>query len=204
MKTTVKLSVMLLAMVFIFSCSKTEDNKTITGPPSSNLYMAIPFCANLTGECTILDTDNVPCQDEGYGCYTEIVACGNCSELGNISTTMKYCSCGPDDETIPGSDSKYEGGAYVLETANGNLLFLTSNGGSVIEGRTKDHPDLVKSYWQEKMQIVGGTGKYEGATGEINVNGYYSSMDQYTHHEWTGTVYVPRDREKLDAEPSRR
>jgi hypothetical protein len=42
----------------------------------------------------------------------------------------------------------------------------------------------VVSYWKDPFVILGGTGKYEGATGDIITDDYNSSEDPYSHHHW--------------------
>ncbi len=52
----------------------------------------------------------------------------------------------------------------------------------------EDHPDHVVSYWRDPYKILGGTGKFEGATGEGMTDDYNSSEDQNSHHHWKGTM----------------
>jgi hypothetical protein len=108
--------------------------------------------------------------------------------LGKVSIKFDFCACGPDDPSIPGSDSKYAGGNSELIAANGDILYLYSEGGTVIDGRTDQHPEYVTSYWKDQFTVTGGTGKFEGAPGILVEDDYNSSLDEYSHHHWIGTL----------------
>ncbi|MBP1668794.1 MAG: hypothetical protein H6Q21_1160, partial [Bacteroidetes bacterium] len=43
-------------------------------------------------------------------------------------------------------------------------------------------------YWRDPFEILGGTGKFKGATGKGTTDDYNSSEDPYSHHHWTGTI----------------
>ena len=59
-----------------------------------------------------------------------------------------------------------------------------------MEGKTDVHPAFVTSYWKGDFEILGGTGKYEGATGRGKTDDYNSSKDPNSHHNWNGTIHL--------------
>ena len=74
-----------------------------------------------------------------------------------------------------------------MVAANGDILYISGEG-FVIDGRLDDHPEYVISYWRDPFVILGGTGRFEGATGEGWTDDYNSSEDPNSHHNWTGTI----------------
>ncbi len=151
------------------------------------------FEATLTGSYTAVDLENVPCAEEGYGCHVSVDAVGTATEMGEVTLPFRFCACGPMDPAVSTEHQSYEGGTYVLTGEDGDELWLYSDGGLVIYGRTDEHPDYVVSYWQEKLDVVGGTGKFKGATGELTEDDYNSSLDPNSHHYFYGTITLIED-----------
>ncbi len=61
--------------------------------------------------------------------------------------------------------------------------------GQVIYGNEDDHPDGVNSYWRDPFTILGGTGRFDGATGGGMSDDY--NLDVYpgnSFHHWVGTI----------------
>lgn len=67
--------------------------------------------------------------------------------------------------------------------------------GRVIEGKTEEHPSSVIEYWQDDFEILGGTGKFEGATGKGKTDDYNNSEDPNSHHHWKGTISLIKEHE---------
>jgi hypothetical protein len=195
----------LMAGAFLlFTCTQQDelisddlsaDELKCATPSDLNVIM-LPFKATMTGEYMSIAFDSAECIDAGYGCFVVVDAEGQATHMGNISTTFEFCACGPDDEAIPGYDNKYEGGTYVVKAANGNILYLFSDGGSVVDGKLPEHPDYVVSYWRDTLTVIGGTGKFKNATGTVTTDDYNSSLDPYSHHQWNGTIILPKDNKK--------
>ena len=129
-----------------------------------------------------VDFDTPECIEAGYACHAVVDAEGQASHMGKIRTIFDFCACGPDDENIPGPDNKYAGGIYDIHAANGDILYLHSDGGSVVDGKLPEHPDYVISYWRDTLTVIGGTGKFKDSTGTIMTDDYNSSLDEYSHH----------------------
>jgi hypothetical protein len=107
--------------------------------------------------------------------------------MGKVHITFDFCAGGEDPEiTVP--HMTVGPGSYVLTAANGDELFLSTEGGAVIFGRTDEHPETVIDYWKYPYTIIGGTGNFEGAAGEIFTDDYDTSLNEQSVHNWYGTI----------------
>ena len=170
---TLLCSVILLAT----NCKNTKTSKMVT----------IPFAAAATGEYKYVGPDTLPdpkCTG-ALSAWRAIVDCkGSGAPIGNFTAHFDFC----------GDTSNHYGNVDACIVAqNGDSLFIFAEG-QVRDGRLDEHPSYVTSYWQDTIIILGGTGKYKGVSGKILTNDYNSSEDPYTHHRWTGTIYLPSDR----------
>lgn len=150
-------------MLLVFSCKGPENQ---------------PFEADFTGTYTAVYPDSVLC---GPGSMHIIVDFSGENELlGSFTGNFDFCA---------DSLGYYPGprmGAYLV-AENGDTL-LISCAGQVLQGRQDDHPEYVVSYWRDPFKILGGTGKFEGATGSGMTDDYNSNQDQNSHHRWKGTI----------------
>jgi hypothetical protein len=175
MKTPQKLLLFLavLCLSFFFTnCNRLKNNpKPVTEP----------FVANFTGSYTYAGPDTLPnpkCGEQ-FAAWRAIVD-GNGSEahLGNFSVHFDFCG-----DSLSNYGNCY---AYMI-AADGDSLFLDASG-RVLDGRLDDHPAFVTSYWRDTINILGGTGKFSGATGKLLTDDYNSSEDPNSHHNWKGTI----------------
>ncbi|MCY1719050.1 hypothetical protein OU798_01765 [Prolixibacteraceae bacterium Z1-6] len=155
--------------LFLFSCTRTTT-KT--------------FEADFTGEYARIYTgEEVTDCPDGFECRVVVNFEGTATELGNISGTFNFCACGPD--------GKYDPTDSYFVSEDGDTLFFSCHG-KVIEGRTDDHPEFVTSYWRDPFVFLGGTGRFEGASGSGTTDDYNSSEDPNSHHRWTGTITLKK------------
>ncbi|MDX1362824.1 MAG: hypothetical protein R3243_01355 [Arenibacter latericius] len=145
------------------------------------IYVTVPFKAAFLGDYQYVGPDiEVLTGLEPKGCEAARVIVdfeGNGTHLGKFTGNFDFCA-GP--EGYGPSDS------YMV-AANGDTL-IVSIAGNVIQGRMDDHPEYVTSYWRDSFVIIGGTGRFEGATGSGMSDDYNSSLDINSHHNWTGTI----------------
>ncbi|MGQ8338793.1 hypothetical protein ACUNWD_19705 [Sunxiuqinia sp. A32] len=156
----------LFATFFLItSCSKTVTET---------------FDAEFSGEYVHVYTEDqvVDCPDE-YNCRVIVDFNGAEKLLGDFSGTFNFCACGPEGEYGP-TDS------FII-AENGDSLFISCEG-KVVEGREDSHPEFVTSYWKDPFTIIGGTGRFESATGSGTTDDYNSSQDTNSHHHWIGTI----------------
>ena len=138
-----------------------------------------PFDAEFTGVYTSVVPDSVRC---GPGLWANVIVdCkGNAEVLGDFICHFDFCADG--EGHYPGTGMT----AYMVAEC-GDTLFI-EGGGQVMEGRLEEHPDHVISYWRDPFKILGGTGKFEGATGSGMTDDYNSIKDENSHHHWVGTI----------------
>jgi len=165
MKTNlITLAGSLCVLVAFSNCNRTET---------------LQFDADFTGVYTAVNPDSVAC-GPGPWMHITVDCLGTEATLGKFTTHFEFCA--DDQGYYPGKQML----AYML-AENGDSLFV-SCAGQVIEGRMEDHPDHIVSYWRDPFEILGGSGKFEGATGEGMTDDFNSSEDQNSHHHWKGTM----------------
>ena len=146
-----------------------------------------PFDAVFTGIYTSVVQDSIKC-GPGPWMYAIVDCTGEENTLGSFTTHFEFCS--DNEGHYPGNQMT----SYMVAEC-GDTLFV-SCAGQVIEGREEDHPADVVSYWRDPFEILGGTGKFEGATGEGLTDDYNSSEDENSHHHWTGTITMVKGKRK--------
>lgn len=187
-----ELCLTLLAVGLAFGCA--VDAPTSADPVAANLAVAgssenpgdgivtIPFKAKFfTEEVSLVLDDCGP----GIALNTQ-EGMGNATHLGQLTTRMVFCfnlNPGPDFGAYdfkPGS----ENGHFVA--ANGDELWISVTGGQVIFD-----PNLgpkYAAYFQDPFVFLGGTGRFEGATGGGQINSLVRADLIRTDHEWTGEL----------------
>ncbi|MDF1570914.1 MAG: hypothetical protein RQ743_12555 [Bacteroidales bacterium] len=191
MKAILKIFFWMAAFSLVAGCDKTDEfipDEDFQLKSVQLHEVTVPFEVNLLGQITNVDLEATECTDEGYYCRVIVESTGTATHMGKVSLTFNFCTYGPDDPDVPGEDNKYAGSSAVLVAANGDELFLYLEGGTVIVGRTDDHPDYVVDYWRDPIEILGGTGRFEGASGTLQMDDFTTNIDTYTHHQWTGEI----------------
>jgi hypothetical protein len=157
----------------LLTCNRQKAPKTVE----------VPFTAEALGEYKYVgpDTLEVPkCSDSLSAWRAVVEGTGTGTPMGSFTVHFDFCG-----DTV----GHYGDGYAYMVAENGDTLFLDV-GGQVFEGKLETHPEYVISYWQDTFYIVGGTGKYEGATGTVMSDDYNSSEDPYSHHHWNGTLLL--------------
>lgn len=190
MKTFKLLFLIGILCSLLSGCSKDEvtTNNEELLKSAQPVKVTLPFEAHLLGNMVIADFENPECIQEGYAAHVIVEAEGTATHMGKVNVTFDFCAIGPDDPDIPGEDYKYTGGIFTLEAANGDQLFIDMEGSSVIVGRTEDHPEYVVDYFRYKITILGGTGRFEGASGELHADDYDTNLNDYSVHNWYGEI----------------
>ena len=120
---------------------------------------------------------------------------GEATHLGRFTVRITFCfdpSELLDDGVLsPGESLPYDQGMGTLVAANGDVLFVTIAGAVL----PSDHPDYDFEF-SDPFEIVGGTGRFEGAGGAGTTSSLvdFQSQPSRTDHVWTGTLSVPRGR----------
>ncbi|MBW6536115.1 MAG: hypothetical protein K0B11_13995 [Mariniphaga sp.] len=189
MKTLLKLFFLAALIGLLTGCNKTDaftDDET-ADLKKAQVEVTVPFEVNLLGEITELIFDDQECLDGGYPVRAVVETSGNATHMGKVTLTFAFCTGGAPDPAIPNSVYTFAASSFELTGANGDKLFLYNGGDAAILGANV-HPDYVTDYWTSIAIVTGGTGRFEGASGELQMNDYCTSIDDYTHHHWTGEI----------------
>jgi hypothetical protein len=154
------------------------DNHHGPGKPRPKM-VTLPFRADFQGSYVGMEPSSL-CGEDSWLMITNEGG-GKGTFLGNFKHHFEFC-CDVVTGIYPGNYMK----AYFV-AANGDSLFVAC-GGQVIEGRAEDQPEFVVSYFRDPFVILGGTGRFKGATGKGKCDDYNSSLDPYSHHHWTGVI----------------
>lgn len=198
MKTLVKLFFIAALLGLITGCNDLNETDDLASGLALKkghvepVTVTVPFKADLVGEYQAFyfpDEDEFNCED-GFGCRVIVKAEGNATHMGKVTAHFDFCACGETD--IPNNE-KYGPAEVCLTAANGDKLFFAVEG--IIQyGQLDYHPEDVFSYWKDEYVIIGGTGRFEGATGTITTDDYNREsyyMEKSFHH-WTGTIKMKK------------
>ena len=173
------LFLVLYCVVWFCSCDGPPSETKVVDEESK--MITEDFHAEFTGTYTYVGPDTLAskkCSDSLY-IWRAIVDCeGTANTMGKVDVHFDFC--GDQDGNYGNTD------AFMVDE-NNDTLFITC-AGQVIQGKMEGHPELVTSYWKDEFKILGGTGKYEGATGKGMTDDYNSSEDPNSHHTWKGTI----------------
>lgn len=190
-------------VLFLFSgCSdKTDimgtDTDSLIDARGADVEVTVPFKITYTGEYL----NNAPNPDKCGAVFADdemtipiinvvVEGWGHGTHVGNSTIHFDFCGV-PDFSTGEFAyGDPYPVDAYII-AANGDMLYLTVSG-TVYPGRLDDHPEYVTSYWRDPFEILGGTGKFEDASGGGMTDDYNSSEDPYSHHNWEGTITMKK------------
>ncbi len=177
---------LVLCLVFNFySCKyySSESKKS----EDKDVIVTEAFDAEFTGSYIYVGPDTLLPQKCTDSLSTRIIVdCeGTSNIMGDIKIHFDFC----------GNEQGYYGNTYSYIVDKSNDTLFVSCEGKVIEGKTNGHPSFVTSYWKDDFEIIGGTGKFEGATGKGKTNDYNSSEDPNSHHHWVGTITLIKEHE---------
>jgi hypothetical protein len=198
MKTLVKLFFVMAVISLVAGCNKTDEfvtNDIVELKSGQTHEVTVPFEANLLGQIVSIDWEAQECIDEGYFVRAIVETTGNATHMGKVSLTFNFCSGGAPDPNIEGSKYTYASSTADLIAANGDVLYLYFDDGIVMNGRTDEHPENVVEYWKTPLIILGGTGRFEGAKGELNSDDYVTA-DEQTHHRFYGKITLVKGKQK--------
>jgi len=195
MKTPKRFLFFVVGIGLFIACSKSDHfwgdvpfGKTMNGGNDQPVMVAMPFKADLIGEYKLQEPE-VNCgysEENPYMYHVIVTANGTATHLGKTYAYFDFC-CNVETGVYGQAD-------IYLVAANGDMLFLSAEG-QVMTGRLDYHPDYVNSYWKDPMIVMGGTGRFEGATGTIMTDDYNSDLDPYSHHHWTGTITMVKGKQ---------
>ena len=171
------LSIALISSTLIFACSLDQNevlDEMINEEPqlksSSNSKMVtVPFKADFS----VWDNSDYTDPSCGDGWFNlTMVGEGNISHLGKMSTIMNFC--------LNPANGYYEDVDGVFEAANGDELYFEVQEGWVVP---IDGGEFLyyQSQFDDPINFLGGTGRFEGASGNATTNAYVHSIPA---NEW--------------------
>ena len=180
-----KILLVVFCLSMCFSCSESVNDLEVNDLKSGHLgagkdgdmkKVTVPFKVDYIGTY----------QPFGDRCAANVIVDGEGSGTHVGASTVHFDFC--VDPTIFGPDSTWYGDSYAyIIAANGDSLFVSVTG-AVVQGRLEDHPEYVISYWRDPVEILGGSGRFEGASGTGWTDDYDSIEDANSHHHWEGTI----------------
>lgn len=196
MKSLIKFSFILFAVLFISACEKADDTLIDNSnelKSAKTEYVTVPFRADFVGTYMEGTGPNLMCGewDPANGLFWGVVineGGGNATHLGKFTHHFEFC-CDFYNGDYPGPTGHMD--AWFI-AANGDTLFVSVSG-VVVNGRLDHHPEDVNSYFTDPWLILGGTGRFEGASGSGVTDDY--NRDSYpdnSFHHWTGTITMKK------------
>ena len=164
-----KILLALCCMCLCLACSETFDDETADDLKSGHLgshkdgdmkMVHVPFKAEFTVWHAAPPGSGEAC-DEGWFRET-MEGSGDISHLGEITTFMTFC--------VNLSNLSYaftEWGYFVA--ANGDMLYVNIPEGQIIPAPVMDG---YHAYFNDTMFFMGGTGRFEGASGYALTNAH--------------------------------
>lgn len=176
-------------LALLISCGRSVNSSGGDSLKNGTAKMIImPFDVTATGNYTYIGPDTMAVKKcvAPLNIWRAIVdGKGTGTPVGNFTVHFDFCG---------DSLSNYGNTQAYLALSDGDTLFVTG-AGRVLDGRLDDHPAYVVSYWRDPFVILGGTGKYEGASGQIMSDDYNSSEDSFSHHHWKGTITMKKGKD---------
>ncbi|OMP32638.1 hypothetical protein [Mangrovimonas sp. DI 80] len=183
------------ALLLSFTSCDTQETDMISNEISTQAKMANssvekPLKLNFFTKRNYSLTGEGYCTEAPFVGFNYQVGAGTGTHLGNFSVTIKFCEAGLTYTNIDG----------VLIAANGDELYFTNpDDGSYGEVIIIDDP-FYEGYFEDPIVFNGGTGRFEGATGNATFNSYVNSFDDdgnfipefQTDHQLTGTLILPK------------
>lgn len=161
------LLVALITGVTAFGCKDNEPE-----------FETKTFEATFFTDLASIGPDSVTCAMP-HGFLNVQEGSGSETSIGNFTTTITFC--------VDVTNFEYVNSESSFIDSNGDELFLDVNGQVL--------PTTAAGYdleFKDPFTIIGGTGRFEGATGSGMTNSFVNSTTQRTDHVWSGTITLKR------------
>lgn len=165
---------MITCLFLMFSCDDNDAEE--------------PVITAFEAEFTVLNYSNLQdrrCGDPPYY-YLSMKGNGTSDRLGNFTTSMNFCD-------------NYETGYYWnlkgwFLSDNGDTLYFEMPEGQIVKNEG-DNSDYYQMAFNDKYYFTGGTGKFNGATGEAMTNAFVHDDPNNWHADFfsTGTLILKKD-----------
>jgi hypothetical protein len=149
------------------------------GPAPQPVLVTVPFKADFS-VWSKTDHSDRRCGDHPLYFLT-MEGHGNATHMGNVTVRFTFCC-----NVFTGTYSDTEA---TFVAANGDELWLTIPQGQILPN-FGDNSHYYQTYFDDDMPIVGGTGRFQGATGDLKTNAWvHDGADEWrTDFFPTGTL----------------
>ncbi|WP_186755818.1 hypothetical protein [Echinicola salinicaeni] len=200
-------TLIFLFLLGCFSCCLTAcvtdlNEGPINDPKGSDLvlqvkgsnYLEIPFKAKFQTRAA---------EDSGDGLCSFVspqdfwrkehqVGSGNATHIGNFTTDLRFCfHIVLNDEGLPdfeGGFGEFTGSVNIITANNGDQLFTKGNGSSIMP--IQDEKYVLE--FKHNIDVIGGTGRFENASGGFINYGKVRSDGSGTDHVHEGIIILKR------------
>jgi hypothetical protein len=156
----------------------------VEGAPA-HVVLETPFQARAYTDLAGLAPDPL-CGDPPRFLNTQVGA-GEATHLGRFTVHITFCVDATDllDDGMltEGESVPYDNGFGVLVAANGDELYMAIAGAVL----PSDDPAFDFEF-HDPFTFVGGTGRFEGATGEGMTDSFVDQAADRTYHDWSGVL----------------
>jgi len=198
MKTLKLFGITIIGIMLIYACEKQDDEiqfedaflKTNVDSRfgKTDGSLELPFKAHFYTKRDYSNTGEGYCTEDPFLAFNYQVGEGEATFLGHFTTTMQFCGAGFD----------YNNGQGVLVAANGDELYFSIAPGSIGHVIPIEDP-YYEANFKDPIVFTGGTGRFEGASGNIITDSYVNLFDDegnfipehQTDHYWSGTLILP-------------
>ena len=195
MKNLKLIGIVLLVTALFMACEMTtkeikpgndlvsvENDRLGSSENPGDKMVMVPFKSKFYTEQEG-DLDFEACKGDFIALNTQVGG-GNATHLGKFTARMTFCM--NFDESDPDNFAMYWGvdGAFIA--ANGDELWFTVSGQVILYPEGFD--PFYLAYFDDEFIFLGGTGRFEGATGSGKTNSFTNFA--HTDHNWTGTLIL--------------
>jgi hypothetical protein len=135
----------------------------------------VPFKGSLEGTVSITPIVG----DPDFDVHVEIDAAGKATHLGDFSVSVPH-----DVDRRPPPNASFAAGQYLFTAANGDEVHAEFTGDSMLIA-----PGVL--FITETATIIGGTGRFVGATGSFTCERLFDTVAGTTIGSFKGTISSP-------------
>jgi len=167
MKT--KILALLILSLLLFSCQEGDSdflekdtiNALLEKSSDKEVFVTVPFKTNLS----VWDRSDYADNRCGNApiFYLTMEGNGNITHMGNSTTVFNFC--------VDTSDGSYWDTVVTFVAANGDELYAEIPVGQIIPN-DEINSDYYQTKFNDPMYFVGGTGRFEDASGEAMTHAY--------------------------------
>ena len=195
MKTLTRLLFLFAGISLLISCSKSDDmllnddplGSTLKSARNGSVAVSVPFKADYSV------WDHSDYSDPSCGgspvYFLTMEGDGHITHLGKTTTTMTFC--------CDVSTGQYYDTDIIFIAANGDELYAAVPEGQIVPN-DEDNSSYYQTKFNDPMIFTGGTGRFEGASGEAMTNAYvHNGLDEWrTDFFSTGTLILVKGKRK--------